>query len=330
MGSSVKTQRIILTVSGLLLVGKFGAYWLTNSAGILTDALESIVNVVAGVITLISLGYALKPRDSDHPFGHGKIELISASLEGILILFAGIMIIIEGTNRLFHPSELRQLDVGIWIVAAAGFINYLLGAYSIHVGKKQDSIALVAGGKHLQSDTYSSIGLVAGLLLLYFTKIEWIDSALAILFGAIIGITGVSILRKTIGNLLDKTDSETIRKIVELINGAQREEWVDVHNLKVIKYGNSYHMDCDITLPWYMDIKDGHDEADFLEQIIEKAYPEQIMFSIHFDPCKPYQCEHCRKSDCPHRTAVFTTFIPLDDKTLTSTEIENNRVSDRK
>lgn len=322
--SSIKTQRIILTVSGLLLVGKFGAYWLTNSAGILTDALESIVNVVAGIITLVSLSYAIKPRDNEHPFGHGKIELISASLEGILILFAGIMIITEGTNRLFHPSELRQLDIGIWIVAAAGFINYLLGTYSIHIGKKHNSIALVAGGKHLQSDTYSSIGLVAGLLLLYFTKVEWIDSALAILFGIIIGVTGISILRKTIPNLIDKTDSETIKKIVEIINNAQRKDWVDVHNLKMIKYGNSYHMDCDITLPWYMDIKDGHKEADILEQIIEKAYPEQIMFSIHFDPCKPHQCQHCRKSDCTYRTAPFTTFIPLDYKTLTSMEKEND------
>lgn len=320
--ANIKTQRIILTVGVILLIGKFAAYLLTNSAGILTDAMESIVNVVAGVITLVSLGYALKPRDSNHPFGHGKVELISASLEGILILFAGIMIIIEGTNRLFHPTEIRQLDVGIWIVAAAGVINYILGAYSIHIGKKHDSIALIAGGKHLQSDTYSSIGLVAGLLLLYFTKIEWIDSALAILFGLIIILTGVSILRKTIGNLIDRTDEDTVKNVVNIINNSQREDWVDVHNLKIIKYGTSYHIDCDITLPWYMDIRDGHNEADFLEEIIEKAYPEQIMFSIHFDPCKVHQCTHCRKNDCPHRAAPFTTFVPLDYKTLTSMENE--------
>ncbi|MEG0499752.1 MAG: cation diffusion facilitator family transporter, partial [Rikenellaceae bacterium] len=295
-----------------MLVSKFIAYWLTNSAGILTDALESIVNVIAGVITLISLGYALKPRDSNHPFGHGKVELISASLEGILIFFAGVMIIIEGTNRLFHPTELRQLDVGLWIVAAAGA--------SIHIGKKHDSIALIAGGKHLQSDTYSSIGLVAGLLLLYFTKIEWIDSALAIVFGVIIIVTGISILYKTIGRLIDRTDEETVKNVVGIINNSQRDDWVDVHNLKIIKYGTAYHIDCDITLPWYMNIRDGHQEADFLEEVIEKAYPEQIMFSIHFDPCKPYQCTHCRNSDCPHRTAAFTTFIPLDYKTLTSME----------
>lgn len=321
---TVTVQRKILITSAILLVGKFAAYFLTNSAGILTDALESIVNVVAGVITLISLGYALKPRDADHPFGHGKAELLSASLEGILILFAGIMIIIEGTNRLFHPTELRQLDIGIWIVAAAGVVNYLLGAYSIHVGKKHDSIALVAGGKHLQSDTYSSIGLVAGLLLLYFTKLNWIDSAIAIIFGVIIGWTGISILRKTVGNLLDKTDEATVEKVVSLINRSQKTDWVDVHNLKIIKYGTSYHIDCDITLPWYMDIKDGHNEADYLEEIIEKEFRETIMFSIHFDPCKPHQCQHCRKSDCKHRTSPFVSFIPLNHKTLISMENEIN------
>lgn len=319
---NVKTQRVILTVSVLLLIGKFGAYLLTNSAGILTDALESIVNVIAGLITLVSLAYALKPRDEDHPFGHGKIELISASLEGILILFAGGMIIMEGTNRLFHPTVLKQLDVGIWIVAGAGLINYILGVYSIHIGKKHDSIALVAGGKHLQSDTYSSIGLVAGLILLYFTKIEWIDSALAIVFGVIIGLTGISILRKTIPELLDKTDEGTVENLVTIINESKRTDWVDVHNLKIIKYGTSYHIDCDITLPWYMDIKDGHDEADFLESVIEKAYPGQIMFSIHFDPCKPHQCTNCQKIDCQHRTAPFTHLIPLDYKTLISPEMD--------
>lgn len=110
-------------------------------------------------------------------FGHGKIELISASIEGILISIAGGMIIYEAIKRLLVPDEIQKVDIGIYIIAISGVLNYLMGWYSIHIGKKYNSIALVAGGKHLQSDTYSTIGLVVGLVLLYFTKITWIDSA---------------------------------------------------------------------------------------------------------------------------------------------------------
>lgn len=167
----IKVQKRIVLISVLLLCGKFFAFWVTNSVGILTDALESIVNVVAGLISLYSLNVAAKPRDADHPFGHGKVELISASTEGILIFLAGLAIIYEGIRRLFYPSLLEKLDVGIMLVALAGAVNYVLGWYSIRVGRKYDSIALIAGGKHLQSDTYSTIGLVSGLLLLYWTGV---------------------------------------------------------------------------------------------------------------------------------------------------------------
>ena len=191
-----KVQTVIVSCSVILMTGKFIAFFMTNSVGILTDAMESIVNVAAGFIGLYSLHLAAKPKDEGHPFGHGKIELISASIEGLLIILAGVLIVFEGIKRLFIPSVIEKLDIGIYIIAGAGIINYLLGYYSIRTGKKYDSIALVAGGKHLQSDTYSSIGLIIGLILMYITRIRWIDSALALIFGTIIIFTGISILKK--------------------------------------------------------------------------------------------------------------------------------------
>lgn len=247
----IKVQRWILIVSSLILIGKFIAYFLTNSVGVLTDAMESIVNVLAGALSLYSLYWSSKPIDKGHPFGHGKMELISASAEGIMITIAGLMIIYEGGRRLFLPAEIQKLDVGIYIVGASGVLNYLMGWYSIRMGKKYGSIALVAGGKHLQSDTYSTIGLVAGLLILFFTGKAWIDSALALIFGSIIIITGISILRKTIANLLDKADEQLLTELAELLNANRSREWVDIHNSKVIKYGNCIYMDCDLTIPWY-------------------------------------------------------------------------------
>ena len=232
-----RVQRRIIACSVLLMGGKFLAFALTNSVGILTDAMESIVNVIAGFISLYSLYRAAKPKDENHPFGHGKIELISASVEGLLIAVAGGIIIFEGVRRLFEPAAIEKLDIGIVLVAAAGAVNYLLGRYSIRTGRRYDSIALVAGGRHLQSDTYSSIGLVAGLLLLYVTRIGWIDSALALIFGGIIVWTGFSILRKTVANLTDEADREYLKKMRTTIAENPHPDWIDIHNLKMIQYG---------------------------------------------------------------------------------------------
>ena len=216
-----RIQRWIVCGSVAIMAGKFLAFWLTNSVGILTDAVESIVNVTAGFISLYSLYLAAKPKDAGHPFGHGKVELISASIEGLLIIIAGGVIIFEGVRRLFEPAEIAKLDIGIIVVAAAGAMNYLMGWYSIRMGRRYNSIALIAGGKHLQSDTYSTIGLAIGLILLYITRIGWIDSALALIFGAIIILTGISILRRTVADLMDEADKQYLEKMLETISENQ-------------------------------------------------------------------------------------------------------------
>lgn len=310
----LKIQKQIVTVSVILLLGKFFAFFLTNSVGILTDAMESIVNVIAGFISLYSLYISAKPKDSGHPFGHGKVELISASIEGILILIAGGIIVFEGIKRIFVPAEISQLDLGIWIVAISGLINYLLGWYSIRIGKKHDSIALVAGGKHLQSDTYSSVGLVLGLVLLYFTGKGWIDSGLAIVFGAIIMITGLGILRKTVENLMDKADVEILEEMRTAIIRNRKSDWIDVHNMKAVKYGSAYHVDCDLTLPWYYNIRESHAACDELQRIMAQEIGERVQLSIHSDPCQSEQCVNCALSACMHRSQPFevTEELTLD------------------
>lgn len=301
-----RVQGWIVLISTLILIGKFTAYWLTNSVGVLTDAMESIVNVAAGAIGLYSLRWSAKPKDKGHPFGHGKMEQVSASIEGILITFAGGLIVYEGICHLFSPATIQKLDVGIYIVAVSGLLNYLMGWYSVRIGKKYNSMALIAGGKHLQSDTYSTIGLVAGLLVLYFTKIAWIDSLLAFLFGGIIIFTGISILRKTIANLLDKADEALLAELAEVLNQHRMPAWIDIHNTKVIKYGHCLYMDCDLTLPWFYTIEEGHREAAYLKQILEDKYPHRILLTVHLDPCNIFEhsrCDVCACKECKDRKA---------------------------
>lgn len=320
-----KVQRIIVSLSFLILVGKFTAFYLTNSVGILTDAMESIVNVIAGLISLFSLYLSAKPKDRSHPFGHGKIELISASIEGILIMIAGILIIYEAIKRLFEPSMIEKLDIGIIIVALGGILNYLMGLYSIRMGRKYDSIALVAGGKHLQSDTYSTIGLVLGLLLLYFTKIAWIDSALALIFGSIIVITGIIILRKTVANLMDKADIQTLESMVKAISIHRKNDWIDVHNAKTIKYGSQIYVDCDLTLPWYYNIAESHKACDELKSLLNSEFAGRVLLSIHSDPCKEKHCKYCSKSDCSYRKVPFEKEYNLTLSELTKTDEEREQ-----
>ncbi|WP_321437803.1 cation diffusion facilitator family transporter [uncultured Bacteroides sp.] len=317
-----KVQGWIVLFSLLILIGKFIAFYVTNSVGILTDAMESIVNVIAGLISFISLRYAAKPKDKGHPFGHGKIELISASIEGLLIMIAGGMIIYEGIRRLFEPATIGKLDIGIAVVAVAGLINYVMGWYSVRMGKKYDSIALVAGGKHLQSDTYSTIGLVIGLFLLYYTRLSWIDSALAMIFGSIIVITGILILRKTTANLMDKADEEVLHKMMDVISAVRKPEWVDIHNMKVIKYGSYLFVDCDLTLPWFYNITDGHQACDELKDILSARYSDRLLVTIHSDPCLEKHCSHCQMVDCTYRKTLFVAPLKLTLENITESDEE--------
>jgi cation diffusion facilitator family transporter len=300
-----RVQKWVAGVSVILLVAKFIAYYVTHSVAILTDALESIVNVAAGFIGLYSLYIAAKPRDKDHPYGHGKAEFLSAAVEGTMIGTAGVVIFYQAIQQLLHPVALRRLDLGIWLVAATALINFIVGFYCIRIGKKNDSLALVASGRHLQSDTISTVGIIAGLALLYFTGYRWIDSAVAMLFALFIVYTGYKIIRRSIAGIMDEADEKLLGEMVEVLNTHRRENWVDLHNLRVIKYGSVLHLDCHLTVPWYLNVHEAHSEIDILATLIRERFGETLELFVHSDGCLPFQCHICSKQDCPVRQQDF-------------------------
>jgi Predicted Co/Zn/Cd cation transporters len=197
-----------------------------------------------------------------------------------------------------------------------------MGWYSVKKGVKYESMALIAGGKHLQSDTYSTIGLVIGLLLLYFTGILWIDSALALIFGSIIIATGISILRKTIANLLDKADEKLLDEIADCINRHRHADWIDVHNTKIIKNGSFLYIDCDLTLPWYYNIVEGHEACDNLQSTLISNFSDKIQLSIHSDPCLMEHCGHCLVTECTSRKMNFIASENINLLNLTESDDE--------
>ncbi len=303
--ANIRTQKFIVAVAVILFVIKIIAYFLTGSISILTDALESIVNVVAGVIGLYSLYVAAKPRDMDHPYGHGKAEFLSAAVEGTLISIAGLFIIYKSVMSFINPQPLQKIDFGILMIVFAGLVNYFLGAYAVQQGKRNNSLALVASGKHLQSDTYSTIGIVVGLGLIYFTKLEIIDSIVAAIFGLIIIYTGYKIIRTSIAGIMDEADMELLTRIVQVMNDNRLLNWVDLHNLRVIKYGSVLHIDCHLTVPWYLNVNEAHKEIEALVKLIKENFGESVEFFVHTDPCEYFSCPICKKEDCAVRQRSF-------------------------
>ena len=297
------------------------AWYLTGSIAILTDALESTVNVIAGLIGVYSLYVSAKPKDQDHPYGHGKAEFLSAAVEGTLVTLAGFIIIYEALNNLIHPHLVQKLDYGILLVAITGVINYVAGYICISTGKKNNSLALIASGKHLQTDTYSTIGIIAGLILLYFLKLWWIDSAVAILFAFIIMFTGYKIIRSSVSGIMDEADETLINKMVVMLNVHRKENWIDLHNLRIIKYGGTLHIDCHLTIPWYLNINEANLEIDALSDIVKKELGESMELFVHSDGCNDFSCKLCSKEICSVRQHSFEKRI---EWTMENISTDNN------
>jgi cation diffusion facilitator family transporter len=311
-------QKIVVAIAILLFIIKLTAYFLTHSVAILTDALESIANVGAGFIGLFSLSIAAQPKDYNHPYGHGKAEFLSAGVEGSFIIIAGFVIIYQSIRSLIYPATILQLDYGMILITFTAVINYLMGYISIKRGRKNNSLALIASGKHLQSDTYSTLGIIAGLILIYYTKLLWLDSVIALIFAGIIIVTGYRIMRKSIAGIMDEADLELLQKMVVSLDKNRQENWVDLHNLRVIKFGGQMHVDCHLTVPWYLNVHEAHSEVDKLALLIKNDFGNTIELFVHSDGCLYFQCNICIKHDCPVRQKPFEKRIEWTRKNLLS------------
>lgn len=296
---------MVTGVALLLFVIKLVAWYLTGSVAVLTDALESTVNVIAGLIGWYSLYVSAKPRDMDHPYGHGKAEFLSAAVEGALITIAGIIIIYEAINNLLHPHPIKALDYGLLLVAITAIINYLAGAYCVRIGRKNNSLALIASGKHLQSDTWSTLGIIVGLILMLITRLWWIDSVVAILLALLIMYTGYRIVRSSLAGIMDEADKAILEKMVALLNANRRTNWIDLHNLRIIKYGSVLHMDAHLTVPWYLNVHEAHAEIDALAGLVKNEFGESVELFVHSDGCLDFSCRICNNTDCNVRKHAF-------------------------
>ena len=316
-------QKIIVVIGiGLLLI-KFFAYYLTGSVAILTDAMESIVNVAAAFVGLFALYISAQPADRSHPFGHGKVELISATVEGTMIMVAGGLIVLKAVDSFMHPGEIGEMDIGLILIVMAAAVNYIAGRVAIMRGTKNRSPALVASGRHLCSDTYSSVGITVGLVIVMVAMhmgydARWIDSSIAMLFGIIIVSTGISVIKKCMDDVMDKADVDLIKGVTKSINRFRHEDWIDIYRLRMIKYGSKIFVDVHVVFPKGMTVERIQEEQQEIDDAIRAEYGDKVELSVTPVACMEFMCADCQRKDCPDRVCPMRSRIPWSSRSVST------------
>ncbi len=297
-----KQAALISVLVGFGMLGmKTTAYLLTNSAAILSDAMESVVHVFATSMALYSIIVSSRPADESHPYGHGKVEFFSAGLEGGLIIVAAFAIIYAAVRDMIFGRQLVDLDTGMLLTLAAALVNLLLGWFLIKRGKATDSLTLVADGKHVLTDSYTSFGVVAGLGLVYLTGLTILDPLVAIAVAINILFSGYKLMRVSVGGLMDEADRPTLERINEIVNRLRTNEWINMHHLRIMRSGRLHHLDFHLIVPFYWSVEKSHTFQGEVVRKIASAMNNNATVLIHLDPCMEPYCHSCGVEFCPER-----------------------------
>ena len=305
-----KLIQLSLAASIILLAAKFFSYFLTHSNIILSDAMESIINVVASAFAAFSIHLSSQPKDENHPYGHGKIEFLASVTEGILIFLAGLFIFIKACHNFFFEQTIQAMDIGLIIISGTALVNFILGKILVKEGTKTNSLLLVAEGKHLLSDNLTTLVGVAGIIIVVITGMPEIDTIFSVILGLIMLRSGYRIIRPSIAALMDEADSDLMKTVTEQFVNNRTDDWIDVHNMRIVKYGSDIHIDCHVTFPYFYSLTETHSLVNGIEIMLRKNYPQELEIFIHADPCIPAEsCIICLKTNCSVRQKSFAKKI---------------------
>ncbi len=301
--SRIRTA-LLSIIAGLCILGlKYYAYVLSGSVALKSDAIESIVNVVAAVFALGAVIFAGKPADKEHPYGHGKIEHFSAAFEGGLISLAAVFIMLEAFKGLLYGVELKDLGKGLAVNLVAGVLNGLLGWFLLRQGRRTRSKALEADGHHILSDFWTTLGIAMGLLAVKFTGIRFFDPLLAMVVGLLLARTGFKLVRESSQALLDMEDPQVLDKVLAAMNTVRPWDIIAVHELRTFRSGRFTHVDVHLVVPEFYPVRQAHDLCEaFGQQVLEAGEIEGEVHT-HVDPCGRLYCDRCPAQDCTIRQA---------------------------
>jgi cation diffusion facilitator family transporter len=297
-------------VGGALLAIKFTAYFLTGSSAVFSDALESIVNVFASAMTVYSIGLAHAPADKKHPYGHGKVEFITAAFEGGMLLAAALVIIFRAVEQLLHGSPVEKADIGVVLMLVATIVNGGLGYVLYRRGKSAGSLALEGSGLHLLADSLTSVAVIVALLLVrFFPHAGWIDPVTGLCVAVYIGIIAGSLMRRSFAGLMDEQDTDDQRMLARLLDAHVSDGTrsgvepviCSYHKLRHRHSGRYHWVDFHLVVPAHWSIEEGHRIATEIETEIERALGEANA-TAHVEPCRGLTCKKCPTVTGPYVT----------------------------
>lgn len=297
---------IAVILSALLMSAKFLAWYLTSSSAILSDALESIINVIAAAFALGSVILSSKPPDASHPYGHGKIEYFSAGFEGALIILAAISIFHQGALKIFNPQELPRLDAGIAIIFLVSVLNAVLGYYLVRTGRSIGSDAVLAHGKHIITDVFTSGGVILGLLTVMATGYWFADGLIACIVGVNITVSGIFLVKRSFSGLMHESDRMLLEDICEVLTQHRKDLWIDMHQLRAWRSGQRVFIDFHLILPRDLSLEKAHAEVKELESFFSLHFGDETEIFVHLDPCEDPECTVCSKNPCEIRKDTNT------------------------
>ncbi|MBI3297936.1 MAG: cation transporter [Elusimicrobia bacterium] len=311
--------------AGLVILGlKMAAWRLTGSAALESDALESIVNVLAAAFGLGAVVFAGRPADRNHPYGHGKMEYFAAAFEGGLVSLAAVLIVVEAARAFMRGAAPHDLGLGMAVNLGAGALNGLLGWYLISRGRALGSKTLEADGFHVLSDFATTGGILAGLLLVKATGLWWLDPLTAALVGVWLARTGITLVRESAAALLDEEDEPMIGRLVaaigRLLEPGLAHGVITVHGLRAIRAGRTTHVDIHMVVPEYRELALAHDQAEGFEKALIAAAGIEGEVHAHLDPCRRKYCARCSDPACPIRQEPFQGVCPINVEDATQVE----------
>lgn len=259
------------------------AWWVTGSVGLLADAAESLVNLVAAVFAFYALKISIRPPDKDHPFGHSKAEYFSAQLEGVMIFVAAVVIIQQAINRIMNPIPIENIGIGVAISAVAGVINGVVALILIRAGKRYRSLALQADGHHLMTDVVTSIAVIIGVVVVAITKQPILDPIIALALGVNIIFTGIQLIRKSVNGLMDIAMPEEEVAQVESILDSFRNSDIDFHAVRTRESGNRRFLAMHVLVPGAWSVKRGHDFTEDVVETLMADFPD-LRITAHLEP----------------------------------------------
>jgi len=284
--------KISLAVGVLMLIGKWYAFLITNSAAILSDAAESVVHIVAVAFAAYSMWLSFQPADASHPYGHDKISFFSAGTEGLLIIVAAGFILYESILKLLTGITLENLDKGVYVIFGASVINLALGGFLVWRGKRSSSLILIANGKHVLTDSWTSFGVVAGLLLTLWTGWLLFDPIVAILVALNIVWEGGKLMRRSVGGLMDEADSEAEEKIRTLLNEETKKRALAYHELRCRNSGNSLWVEFHLLFPTATLLEEAHKISTEIESTLYRSINSNLHVITHLEPVEKHDEVH--------------------------------------